>query len=172
MWIGLTHSVRACQLLHGVSRRVYAERMNRTSTATRTITDYRAAVAAEVRAELARQQVHQSTVARALGLSEMAVSRRTTGKTSFSVEELATVAAVLGVDVRDLLPVGSAVVRVRTGTGSYPSETAERTRNGSRRAPGSVPRERDIPAPGGHWPRHYVYGLHQRAESFQLAHVA
>lgn len=59
-------------------------------------------VAAEVRAEMARQGVSQEVLGRRLGWSQRRVSRRvTTGKTAvpFDVAELAAVATALGVPV-------------------------------------------------------------------------
>lgn len=59
-------------------------------------------VAANVRAELARQRVSQGAVAQALGTTRQAVSRRLVGLVPFDVAELHTVAALLGVPVGEL----------------------------------------------------------------------
>ena len=56
-----------------------------------------------VRAEMARRGVRQTTLAACLGLSQAAVSRRVTGGTEFSVAELLTVAGLLGVSPASLL---------------------------------------------------------------------
>ena len=59
-------------------------------------------VAASVRAEVARQNVLQSTLAARLGLSQRAVSRRVLGQVDFTAAELAHLAIVLAVPVADL----------------------------------------------------------------------
>ena len=79
-------------------------------------------MATEIRGQAARRQVKQRAIASALGLSEMAVSRRMNGHTPFEVGELVTVARVLGCEVTALLPLpeqrSSSVTRqyLRTGT--------------------------------------------------------
>lgn len=65
---------------------------------------YASAVAAEVRAAMARKNVRQHELAAALGVSAMAMSRRVSGRIAFDVRELAEVAAYLRVDVGSLLP--------------------------------------------------------------------
>lgn len=67
-----------------------------------------AAVAAEVRAEIARQSRRQQEVADLLGLSQTAVSRRLRGVTDFEVGELLKVAAFLRVPVTQFLPAQTA----------------------------------------------------------------
>lgn len=62
------------------------------------------AVAANVRAEMARRQVTQATLAAALGVTQQAVSRRLRGDVDFTVSELQAVADVLEVPVADLIP--------------------------------------------------------------------
>lgn len=64
-------------------------------------------IAAEVRAELARQQGTGKQLGSVLGLSAFAVSRRLRGLTPFSVSELQATAKYLGVDLADLLPTQS-----------------------------------------------------------------
>jgi len=59
--------------------------------------------AANVRAEMARRQVRQVTLAQRLGLSQAAISRRINGETEFSVAELLAVADLLGVSASALL---------------------------------------------------------------------
>lgn len=65
------------------------------------------AVAANIRAELARQRVSQAQVAERLGLSQAAVSRRLTGQTPFELDEVATVADLLAVAPSHLLAVAA-----------------------------------------------------------------
>lgn len=60
-------------------------------------------VAAEVRAELARQQMSQSELAKRLGVAQQTVSRRMTGEVPFDIAELATIAELLGVPMSQLL---------------------------------------------------------------------
>ena len=60
-------------------------------------------VAAEIRAELARRQIPQVRIADLLGLSQVSVSRRLTGQTPISVDELALIAGFLDVPISDLL---------------------------------------------------------------------
>ena len=55
------------------------------------------AVAAEVRAALARNKIRQAAVAEALSLSRASVSRRLKGERPFTVPELLVVADLAGV---------------------------------------------------------------------------
>lgn len=64
-------------------------------------------IAAEVRAEMARQRLSQQSLAVHLGWPQPRLSRRlTSGKTSvpFTVDELSAVADALGVPVTTLIP--------------------------------------------------------------------
>ncbi len=63
---------------------------------------------AEIRANMARKGLNGGDVASMLGLSRGAVSRRLTGQTDWTVNELTAVASFLGVTVAALL--GSAEV--------------------------------------------------------------
>lgn len=63
-----------------------------------------AAVAAAVRAELARAGRNQQSLANHLHLSQPAVSRRLSGAVSFSIDELMAIAAYLGIDVAVFVP--------------------------------------------------------------------
>lgn len=63
-----------------------------------------AAVAAEVRAEVARKQISQDKLAAQVGCSRQALNRRLTGATPFDVAELAAIADALGVPVTQFLP--------------------------------------------------------------------
>lgn len=65
------------------------------------------AVAANIRAELARQRVSQAQVAERLGLSQAAVSRRLSGQTPFEIDEVAEVASLLDVAPSHLLGVAA-----------------------------------------------------------------
>lgn len=58
---------------------------------------YNDSVAAEVRAEMARQRRGQVEVATELGWSQAFLSRRLTGGVAFSTDEIEHVARVLGV---------------------------------------------------------------------------
>jgi cyanate lyase len=71
--------------------------------------DYTQAVAAEVRAMIARKALRHKEIAAALGKSEMWMSRRVSGQNAWSAADLYGLARVLGCDVHDLLPVGSVV---------------------------------------------------------------
>lgn len=63
-----------------------------------------AAVAAEVRAELGRQNVSGTGLARMMGVSQALVSRRLTGEVPFDVAELSRIAEILGVPVSTFMP--------------------------------------------------------------------
>lgn len=63
-----------------------------------------AAVAAEVRAEIARKQISQDKLAAQVGCSRQSLNRRLTGATPFDVAELAAIAAALDVPVTAFLP--------------------------------------------------------------------
>lgn len=69
------------------------------------------AVGANVRAELARNGISQLVLAGHLHLSQTAVSRRLSGSKAFDVNELETVANLVGVPVarllKDLAPTSS-----------------------------------------------------------------
>jgi hypothetical protein len=64
----------------------------------------RQAIAAEVRAEVARQGKTLNEVAEILATDKGAVSRRMWGQRSFRVEELSTIADWLGVPVAQFVP--------------------------------------------------------------------
>jgi len=61
-------------------------------------------VAAEVRAEMARQQISQEKLASLTGLSQSRISRRLVGDRPFDVTELAAIAIALGVPVMQFMP--------------------------------------------------------------------
>jgi transcriptional regulator with XRE-family HTH domain len=58
---------------------------------------------ANVRAEMARRNISQVTLAAAMKMSQPALSKRLRGITPFDVNEITEVAAYLGVTVGDLL---------------------------------------------------------------------
>lgn len=66
---------------------------------------YNDSVAAEVRAEMARQRRGQVEVATELGWSQAFLSRRLTGGVAFSTDEIEHVARVLGVPLSQLAAV-------------------------------------------------------------------
>lgn len=63
----------------------------------------RSSVAAEVRAELARQAKTQQSLAQATGISVDTLRRRLAGLKPFYVEELGSVCRFLGITVDELL---------------------------------------------------------------------
>lgn len=60
-------------------------------------------VAAEIRATMARQEVSAQELATRLGVSKMWVSRRTSGQTRLTLDDVARIAAALEVDSAQLL---------------------------------------------------------------------
>lgn len=70
-------------------------------TMSRSTTAY---VAAEVRAELGRQDRENAWLARELNVSEMWVSRRLRCVTEFSADDVVQIATVLGVPPANLMP--------------------------------------------------------------------
>ncbi len=64
-----------------------------------------ATVAANIRAELAYSETSQASLASALGMSEMALSRRLNSKNEFTATEIAGVATFLGIEPGDLFVV-------------------------------------------------------------------
>lgn len=64
----------------------------------------RAKIAAEVRAELARQTKTQREVADRLGITQPSVQLRLSGQRPFRAEELAVIADWLGVPAAQFLP--------------------------------------------------------------------
>ena len=71
----------------------------------------RGAVAATVRAEMARRHLTQSDVADAIGVPRTGVSRRLTGQTPFDVDELAALADLFDMTPGDIMSVAWAAVR-------------------------------------------------------------
>lgn len=69
--------------------------------------DARAAIAAEMRAEMARQGKTQRELGAVLKLDQPSISLRLRGERSFKAEEIAVAAAWLGVPVAQFVPVTS-----------------------------------------------------------------
>lgn len=65
---------------------------------------YTESVAGEVRAHVARKNVSQREVAKAIGKSQGAAWRRLSGNYPFNVQELEAIAELLGVPVARFLP--------------------------------------------------------------------
>jgi transcriptional regulator with XRE-family HTH domain len=61
-------------------------------------------IAAEVRAELARQQITQAELAARLETDQAIISRKLTGRSIFTTRDLERWAAALGVPVTNFLP--------------------------------------------------------------------
>lgn len=104
-------------------------------------------VAAEVRAEMGRQQVTQVTLARRIGMSQQSLSERLRGKTPFTTDDLEKVSGALGVHPAVLLggiggsspsPTGpfTGAYPVKSNTPSDASSTNLRVLSGSRGGPG------------------------------------
>jgi transcriptional regulator with XRE-family HTH domain len=71
-------------------------------------TNFHREVAANVRAEMARQRITQNDLIAATGWSQQKISRRLTGTVAFDVAELAVIADYLGKEPAELLPASSA----------------------------------------------------------------
>lgn len=61
-------------------------------------------VAAELRGHLARQRLRQIDVSAGTGISQASLSRRLSGRGSFTIDELTRLAAFLEIDCDQLLP--------------------------------------------------------------------
>ena len=59
---------------------------------------------ANIRAEMARRKVSQTTIADHLGLSQTSVSARIAGRVAFDINEIHAIAALLGVPITALIP--------------------------------------------------------------------
>lgn len=57
-----------------------------------------------VRAEIARKGMTQAEIAAAVGISQSQLSKRLRGSIPFDINELSSIAAVLGVPLGDLIP--------------------------------------------------------------------
>ncbi|MEO6115968.1 MAG: helix-turn-helix transcriptional regulator [Pseudolysinimonas sp.] len=65
--------------------------------------NYRASVAAAVRAHFAVRSVKDAAVARTLGVSQSYLSRRTNGSTPFDVDDLGSIAHEFGITMAELI---------------------------------------------------------------------
>lgn len=74
-----------------------------------TITPYADTVRRNVKAELARRGVSQSSLSRQVGGSPQALARRMTGDIPFNVDDLARISNALGVPVEVLTQSGTAL---------------------------------------------------------------
>jgi cytochrome c556 len=79
-------------------------------------------VAGEVRAEMARQQRYGTWMAKQMGMTQSAWSRRVTGDLPFDVEQLDRVAAILDVPITQFI--GGGVAPGKHSTCSAPSGSA------------------------------------------------
>ena len=59
---------------------------------------------ANIRAEMARRKVSQTTLAEHLGVSQTSISARLSGRTAFDINEIHAIAVFLGVPLSVLLP--------------------------------------------------------------------
>lgn len=64
-------------------------------------------VAVNVRAEMARRNHTQATLAQLIGMRQQSLSRRLSGQTEFTIDELARVAAALECGIADLFEVAA-----------------------------------------------------------------
>lgn len=85
-------------------------------------TPTREQVAEEIRALLARRKLSASELARKMGVSQPYLSRRLTGDVAIDVDDLQTIARLLGVGMSDLLP-REEPGRVVVVSGSSPRQT-------------------------------------------------
>lgn len=72
-----------------------------------TPTDYREAVAAEVRAAMGRQRVTQEVLAAKAGMSRPALSERLAGRRPFNTDQIIGICTALNLDPADLLAVAT-----------------------------------------------------------------
>lgn len=86
-------------------------------------TSLREQAAEELRALLARRRMSVSELARRLGVAQSYMARRVDGRVALDLDDLESIAAILGVEVADLLPKGGfepSVVKLTRGiTGQY-----------------------------------------------------
>lgn len=69
-------------------------------------TDYREAVAAEVRAAMGRKRITQESLAAEAGMSRPALSDRLAGRRPFNTDQIIGICLALDLDPADLLLVG------------------------------------------------------------------
>lgn len=82
----------------GVDTSLFGDNLGRMDT-----TSTRKAVAAEVRAAIARAGLHPTAVADKAGISRTTFRRRISGDSPFTIDELVATANALGVDVSTFL---------------------------------------------------------------------
>jgi transcriptional regulator with XRE-family HTH domain len=74
-------------------------------------------VAEEIRALMGRREISKTELARRLGVSDMWVGRRLRRQLPFDLDDLQRIAAVLGVNVSDLLPKANTFWKTREPLG-------------------------------------------------------
>ena len=79
-------------------------------------------VAANVRAEAARLGYNQSRLGEMLGISQPSVNKRWTGKRPWQLEELDSLATVLGISVADLVTPTGREMRLRQDSNLKPRD--------------------------------------------------
>jgi transcriptional regulator with XRE-family HTH domain len=67
------------------------------------VSNQRNPVTSNVRAEMARRDLTQQTLASRIGMKQQSLSRRLRGETRFSIDELQLIADALDVSITDLL---------------------------------------------------------------------
>lgn len=67
-------------------------------------TSYRERTAEEIRVMLARRRISAAELARRTGMKQPYISRRMTGDVAWDIDDLERIAAILEVDVAELLP--------------------------------------------------------------------
>lgn len=75
-----------------------------------TQTDYRQAIAAEVRAAMARQRFTQAQLAECIGIGRPTLSERLAGQRPFDTDQLLAISLALGVEFQSFFPDHSAAV--------------------------------------------------------------
>jgi transcriptional regulator with XRE-family HTH domain len=68
-------------------------------------------IATTLKAEMARRDVTQESLARKLGVSQQFISRRLSGRVTLSVDELSDIAVAIGVPVADLIALDEYVAK-------------------------------------------------------------
>lgn len=121
--------------------------------------------AEEIRVLLARRRISAAELARRAGMKQSTLARRMTGEMPFDLDELETIADVLGVPVHDLIPrtrpnggSGSSPVRTTVAKTRPPGRPNGRHANDSRRPTSPEPPSRRRPRPinPSHRPMHTV----------------
>jgi transcriptional regulator with XRE-family HTH domain len=109
------------------------------------VTKLNAAVAAEIRAILARRGWKQSQLAERLGVHEMWVSRRLRGVNAISVDDLERIAAALGIKPANLLGLAEqAGTQMNSRSPSVPERSALDSFTSTKRPHGTRPDGRPL----------------------------